>query len=43
MPLNKKILELKKKKEEMLQGGGEQAIAKQVAMGKMPARERIMT
>ncbi len=43
MPLNKKILELKKKKEEMLQGGGEQAIAKQVAMGKMTARERILT
>jgi len=43
MPLNKKILELKKKKEEILQGGGEQAIAKQVAMGKMTARERILT
>jgi len=43
MPLNKKILELQKKKEEILQGGGEQAIAKQVAMGKMTARERILT
>jgi len=43
MPLNKKILELKKKKEEILQGGGEKAIAKQVAMGKMTARERILT
>ena len=43
MPLNKKILELQKKMEEMLQGGGEQAIAKQVAMGKMTARERILT
>ncbi|HUX53447.1 MAG TPA: acyl-CoA carboxylase subunit beta [Williamwhitmania sp.] len=43
MPINKKILELKKKKEEMLQGGGEKAIAKQVAMGKMTARERVLT
>ncbi|SDC18094.1 acyl-CoA carboxylase subunit beta [Williamwhitmania taraxaci] len=43
MPQNKKILELQKKKEGILQGGGEQAIAKQVAMGKMTARERILT
>lgn len=43
MPLKKKILELKKRKEEVLQGGGPQAIAKQQAMGKMTARERILS
>jgi methylmalonyl-CoA decarboxylase subunit alpha len=42
MPVNKKILELKKRREEVLQGGGEQAIQKQVAMGKLTARARIM-
>ena len=42
MPLKKKILELKKRKEEVLQGGGPKAIAKQQAMGKMTARERIL-
>ena len=42
MPLKKKILELKKRKEEILQGGGPKAIAKQQAMGKMTARERIL-
>ncbi|KAB2866851.1 MAG: methylmalonyl-CoA carboxyltransferase, partial [Bacteroidales bacterium] len=42
MPLKNKIEELKKRKEEVLQGGGEQAVAKQVAMGKLTARERII-
>jgi methylmalonyl-CoA decarboxylase subunit alpha len=41
MAANKKILELKKRKEKILLGGGEQAIQKQVAMGKLTARERI--
>ncbi len=42
MPTNKKILELKAKREKILLGGGEQAIEKQKAMGKRTARERIM-
>ncbi len=42
MPLSKKILELQKKREKILLGGGEQAIEKQKAMGKRTARERIM-
>ena len=42
MSASKKVLELKKRRELVLQGGGEQAIQKQVAMGKMTARERIM-
>jgi len=42
MPLKSKIDELKKRKEEVLQGGGEQAIAKQAAMGKLTARERVI-
>jgi methylmalonyl-CoA decarboxylase subunit alpha len=43
MALKKKILELKKKREEVLLGGGEAAIEKQMAMGKLLARDRIMT
>lgn len=43
MSLKRKILELQKKREQVLQGGGEKAIEKQVAMGKMTARERIIT
>ncbi len=43
MPINKKILELKKRREMVLQGGGEQAIQKQAAMGKLTARERILS
>ena len=43
MPINKKIQELKKRREMVLQGGGEQAIQKQAAMGKLTARERIMS
>ncbi|MGM0529910.1 MAG: acyl-CoA carboxylase subunit beta [Bacteroidota bacterium] len=43
MSLKKKILELQKKREEVLKGGGDKAIQKQAAMGKMTARERIVT
>ncbi len=43
MSLKRKILELQKKREKVLQGGGEKAIEKQVAMGKMTARERVIT
>lgn len=43
MALNKKVEELKKRREIILQGGGEKAIEKQVAMGKMTARDRIIT
>jgi len=43
MAANKKILELQKRREKVLQGGGEQAIQKQVAMGKLTARERILS
>jgi methylmalonyl-CoA decarboxylase subunit alpha len=43
MPDNKKLRELKEKREKLLLGGGEQAIEKQKAMGKRTARERIMT
>ncbi len=43
MAVNKKILELKKRRQQVLLGGGEQAIQKQVAMGKLTARERIMS
>ena len=43
MSLKRKILELQKKREKVLQGGGEKAIEKQVAMGKRTARERIIT
>jgi len=42
MASTKKVQELIKKREEVLQGGGEKAIQKQVAMGKMTARERIL-
>ena len=40
MALNK-IEELKKKRAQIAQGGGEKAIEKQLAMGKMTARDRI--
>ncbi|NLE34954.1 MAG: methylmalonyl-CoA carboxyltransferase [Bacteroidales bacterium] len=43
MALEKKIRELKEKREKMLLGGGEEAIVKQKAMGKNTARERIMS
>jgi len=42
MALEKKIKELKEKREKMLLGGGEEAIGKQKAMGKNTARERIL-
>ncbi|HBE41096.1 MAG TPA: methylmalonyl-CoA carboxyltransferase [Bacteroidales bacterium] len=42
MAIDKKIRELKEKREKLLRGGGEQAIEKQKAMGKRTARERIM-
>jgi len=41
MPLKNKILELQKRREIVQQGGGEKAIEKQIAMGKLTARERI--
>lgn len=41
MSLKNNILDLRKRKEKALQGGGPKAIEKQVAMGKMTARERI--
>lgn len=42
IPPQDKIEELKKRKEEALQGGGEVAVAKQKAMGKLTARDRIV-
>ncbi len=42
MSLKSKILELRKKKEEISLGGGESAMKKQAAMGKLTARERIL-
>ncbi|MGC9471230.1 MAG: acyl-CoA carboxylase subunit beta [Bacteroidales bacterium] len=41
MPLKRKIKELQKRRQEVLLGGGEKAIEKQIAMGKLTARERI--
>lgn len=41
MSLKRNILDLRKRKQEVLQGGGEKAIQKQVKMGKLTARERI--
>jgi acetyl-CoA carboxylase carboxyltransferase component len=43
MPLKRKIEELKKKREEVQMGGGEKAIEKQQKMGKLTARERILS
>ena len=42
MSLKQKTLDLKKRMQEALQGGGTKAIEKQVASGKMTARERII-
>ncbi len=42
MASSKKVRELQKRREEIQLGGGEKAIQKQVAMGKMTARERII-
>ncbi|MDR0544803.1 MAG: acyl-CoA carboxylase subunit beta [Odoribacteraceae bacterium] len=41
MSLKRNVLDLRKRKEIARQGGGEEAIKKQVAMGKLTARERI--
>lgn len=41
MSIKQKTAELHKKVAEVILGGGEKAIEKQVAMGKLPARERI--
>ena len=41
MSLKRNVLDLRKRKEIVLQGGGEEAIKKQAAMGKLTARERI--
>lgn len=42
MSLKKHILDLRKRKEQVQKGGGDKAIEKQVAMGKMTARDRIL-
>src|SRR6056297_973749 len=42
MASTKKMSELQKRREQVLLGGGEKAIQKQVAMGKLTARERII-
>jgi len=42
MSLRSKTSELRKRMREAVQGGGQKAIDKQVAMGKMTARERIV-
>ena len=39
--VNKEIAELKKRREQIAQGGGEKAIEKHLAMGKMTARDRV--
>ena len=41
MAIKKQIQELQKRREEVQMGGGEKAIEKQQAMGKMTARNRI--
>lgn len=43
MSLRSKILEFFKRKDKAAAGGGDKAIEKQIAMGKMTARERIKT
>jgi acetyl-CoA carboxylase carboxyltransferase component len=42
MASTKKVKELQERRQEAIMGGGEKAIQKQVAMGKMTARERII-
>jgi methylmalonyl-CoA decarboxylase subunit alpha len=42
MSIRSKSKDLKKRMQDALQGGGQKAIEKQVAMGKMTARERIL-
>ena len=41
--LRQKTLDLKRRMESAIQGGGEKAIEKQISMGKMTARERIIS
>jgi acetyl-CoA carboxylase carboxyltransferase component len=43
MSLKRNILDLRKRKIEVQKGGGDKAIEKQVAMGKLTARERILS
>ncbi|HAJ99151.1 MAG TPA: methylmalonyl-CoA carboxyltransferase [Bacteroidales bacterium] len=43
MSIKQKTLDLKKRMQNALQGGGAKAIEKQVAMGKMTARDRIIS
>ncbi len=43
MSIKQKTLDLKQRMQNALQGGGAKAIEKQMAMGKMTARERIIT
>ena len=43
MPLKRKIKELYERREQVLKGGGDKAIEKQAAMGKLTARERIIS
>lgn len=42
MSLRSNVLDLRKRKREVQKGGGEKAIEKQVKMGKLTARERIL-
>ena len=42
MSLKRNILDLRKRREQVQKGGGTKAIEKQVAMGKLTARERIL-
>ena len=43
MSIKKNIVALRQKKAIVEMGGGEKAIEKQLAMGKLPARERILS
>lgn len=43
MSLRSNILDLRKRKREVQKGGGDKAIEKQAAMGKLTARERILS
>lgn len=43
MSLKRKTLDLLRRREQVQQGGGEKAIEKQLAMGKLTARERILS
>jgi acetyl-CoA carboxylase carboxyltransferase component len=43
MSLKRNIQDLRQRKIEVQKGGGDEAIEKQVAMGKLTARERILS